>query len=178
MQISAYEELKAYWWMFLLSGLLSVAIGAALLVWPGKTLGVVGWLIGFWMLFFGIIRFLVALFGGKAEGRWVLLLVGVIGVALGIVVMKNPAETIGIIVLIAAIFWIISGLVDVFRGIQDGDLPGRGWVIVAGVLAVIAGAIVVIWPGASILVLAVIAGVYFLFDGVLQIVAAFKIKAA
>jgi len=92
--------------------------------------------------------------------------------------MKNPAETIGIIVLIAAIFWIISGLVDVFRGIQDGDLPGRGWVVVAGVLAVIAGAIVVIWPGASILVLAVIAGVYFLFDGVLQIVAAFKIKAA
>ncbi|MEN8112793.1 MAG: HdeD family acid-resistance protein [Actinomycetota bacterium] len=178
MQISVYEELKNYWWLFLVSGVLSVGIGAALLFWPDKTLGVVGWLIGFWMLFFGIIRFLIALFGGKADGRWVLLFISLIGIALGIVVMKNPAETIGVIVIIAAIFWIISGLVDVFRGIQDGDLPGRGWVIFGGALAIIAGVIVVLWPEASILVLAIIAGIYFLMDGALQIVAAFKIKAA
>ncbi|MEN8234124.1 MAG: HdeD family acid-resistance protein [Actinomycetota bacterium] len=178
MQISVYEELKNYWWLFLVSGVLSVGIGAALLFWPDKTLGVVGWLIGFWMLFFGIIRFLIALFGGESEGRWILLLVGVIGIVLGIVVMKNPAETIGIIVLIAAIFWVISGLFDVFRGFKDGDLPGRGWVIFGGALAIVAGAIVLLWPAASILVLAIIAGIYFLMDGALQIVAAFKIKNA
>ena len=123
-----YKELKAYWWLFLVSGLLSVFIGAALMFWPGKTLAVVGWFIGFWMLFFGVLRIVMALFGGKADGRWVILIVGIVGIVLGIVVMKNPAATIGLIALIAAIFWIISGIIDVFRAITDGDMPSRGWV--------------------------------------------------
>ena len=39
------------------------------------------------------------------------------------------------VVLIAAIFWVISGLIDLFRGISNGDLPARGWVIFGGVVA-------------------------------------------
>ncbi len=173
-----YKELKTYWWLFLVSGLLSIAIGGALVFWPGKTLTVVGWLIGFWMLFFGILRIVMALFGGKADGRWVILIVGIVGVALGIVVMKNPAETIGIIALIAAIFWIISGIIDVFRGITDGDMPSRGWVIVGGLAAIGAGAILLLWPAATVTVLAIIAGIFFFIDGVMQIMAGFEIKKA
>jgi len=173
-----YKEAKAYWWLFLVSGLLSILIGGALVLWPGKTLTVVGFLIGFWMLFFGIIRFLMALFGGESEGRWVLLMVGIVGIVLGIVVMKNPAETVGIIALIAAIFWIISGLVDVFRAVTDGDMPSRGWVIFGGLAAIAAGAIILLWPAASLTVLALVAGIFFLFDGVMQIVASFQIKNA
>jgi len=173
-----YEELKSYWWLLLISGLFGVFFGALLLFWPGKTLTVAGFLIGIWMLFFGIMRALVALFGGESDGRWVLFIVGIIGIVLGIVVVKNPAETIGIIVLIAAIFWIISGLIDVFRGITDGDMVARGWVIVGGILAVLAGAIVLLWPAASITVLAIVAGIFFIVDGVMQVVVSFQIKTA
>ena len=177
MQVTAREELKSFWWIFLITGVVNVGFGAVLLLWPDKTLAVVGWLIGLWMLFFGVIRFLIALFGGETDGRWALAFVGVAGIVLGIVVMKNPTETIGIIVLIVAIFWIIHGLIDVFRGIGNSELPARGWVIIGGALAAIAGTIILLWPEASILVLATIAGIFFIVDGVLQAVAAFKIKA-
>jgi len=178
MQASVYQELKSYWWLLLLSGIISILIGAALLFWPGKTLTVVGFLIGIWMLFFGIMRFLIALFGGDTDGRWMIALVGVAGIVLGIVVMRNPSETIGIIVLIAAIFWIITGLVDLFRGIGDGSMENRGWVIFGGVIAVLAGAVVLLWPSASLLVLAIIAGIYFIVDGIMQIIAGFQVKSA
>jgi uncharacterized membrane protein HdeD (DUF308 family) len=178
MQSSVYSELKKYWWLLLISGIVAILIGAALLFWPGKTLTVVGFLVGFWMLFFGIMRFLIALFGGDTDGRWVLMIVGVVGIALGIVVMRNPSETIAVIILIAAIFWIVSGLVDIFRGIGDGDMENRGWVIAGGALAVAAGAVVLLWPAASVLVLAIIAGVFFIIDGVMQIVAGFQVKNA
>ncbi len=178
MQTSVYNELKSYWWLLVVSGGLAILIGAALLLWPGKTLGVVGFLIGIWMLFFGIMRFLIALFGGDTDGRWVLMIVGVVGIVLGIVVMRNPAETIAIIVLISAIFWIISGLVDIFRGISDSAMENRGWVIGGGALAVAAGAVVLLWPAASVLVLAIIAGVFFIIDGVMQIVAGFQVRDA
>ena len=178
MQAAVYNELKDYWWLLLVSGLLSITIGGALLFWPGKTLTVVGFLIGLWMLFAGVMRFLIALFGGDTDGRWVILVVGIAGIVLGIVVMRNPSETIGIIVLIAAIFWIISGLVDVFRGISDGGMENRGWVVFGGVVATLAGAIVLLWPSASLLVLAVIAGVFFIVDGIMQIIAGFQVKNA
>ncbi len=173
-----YKELKTYWWLFLVSGLFSLFIGATLVFWPGKTLAVVGWLIGFWMLFFGVLRIVMALFGGKGDGRWIVLIVGVVGVALGIVVMKNPAETIGIIALVAAIFWIISGIIDVFRGISDEDMPSRGWVIFGGLAAIGAGAVLLLWPAATVTVLAIIAGIFFVVDGVMQILAGFEIKKA
>lgn len=178
MQTSVYSELKSYWWLLVVSGVIAILLGGALLLWPGKTLTVVGFLIGIWMLFFGIMRFLIALFGGDTDGRWVLMIVGVVGIVLGIVVMRNPSETIAIIVLITAIFWIISGLVDIFRGIGDSDMDNRGWVIAGGALAIAAGAVVLLWPAASVLVLAVIAGVFFIVDGVMQIIAGFQVKSA
>jgi uncharacterized membrane protein HdeD (DUF308 family) len=177
-QTSVYNELKSYWWLLVVSGVIAIIIGGALLLWPGKTLTVVGFLIGIWMLLFGIMRFLIALFGGDTDGRWVLMIVGVVGIVLGIVVMRNPSETVAIIVLIAAIFWIISGLVDIFRGIGDNDIDNRGWVIAGGALAIAAGAVVLLWPAASVLVLAIIAGVFFIVDGVMQIVAGFQVKNA
>ena len=79
MQTAVYNELKSYWWLLLLSGAFSIVIGGALLFWPGKTLTVVGFLIGLWMLFAGIMRFLIALFGGDTDGRWVILFVGIVG---------------------------------------------------------------------------------------------------
>jgi uncharacterized membrane protein HdeD (DUF308 family) len=173
-----YKELKTYWWLFLVSGLFSLFIGAALVFWPGKTLAVVGWLIGFWMLFFGVLRILMALFGGRADGRWIILIVGIVGVVLGIVVMKNPAETIGIVALIAGIFWIISGIIDVFGAVTDSEMPSRGWVIFGGLAAIGAGAVLLLWPAATVTVLAFVAGIFFFIDGVMQILASFGIKKA
>jgi uncharacterized membrane protein HdeD (DUF308 family) len=55
-------------------------------------------------------------------------------------------------------------------------LPGRVWYIVLGVISVIAGGVVVAWPFDSIVVLAVVSGVWLVLIGVMQIVQAFQIR--
>ncbi|GGN67038.1 membrane protein [Streptomyces albiflavescens] len=51
-------------------------------------------------------------------------------------------------------------------------------VLVAGIAALVLGVLVLIWPGASLLAAGVLFGLYLIFSGVLQLVAAFGTHAA
>lgn len=172
-----FARLQANWWIFLVSGLVSVVIGAALLFWPDKTLSVVAWLIGLWIFFFGIIRFLVSLFGGDTDSRWPMLIVGVLGIVLGLVVMRNPTETIALIAIISGVFLIIAGLLDVWRGLTN-DFPERWWVAFGGIVSAGFGAALIFYTEITVTILAVIVGVFLLIEGVIEIIASFQIKAA
>lgn len=178
MAATMLDDARTVWWMFLVSGVISLFFGLALIFFNDESLELIGFVIGLWILFFGIIRFLVSLFGGDSDGRWLMAIVGVLGIVLGIVVIRNPTETIAIIALIVGIFWIISGLIDVWRGITNGELSERMWVIMGGLIAIAAGALLVFWPEVSVKVLALIAGIFLLIDAVIQIITAFRIKAA
>ena len=103
---------------------------------------------------------------------------GIIGIVLGVAVMKNPEATIKLIVVITAIFWLISGLIDLFRGLADDHLPDRGIRIGFGGLSVFFAVIVLVWPAITIGVFAIIVGLYTVLVGALELVAAFQIKNA
>lgn len=178
MRIEMEETTAAdWWWLYLVTGVVSLLIGAALIWFREETLTFVGILIGLWILFFGIIRFLLAIFGGESEGRLMLAIVGVLGIALGIIVMKNPTETIGIIAVIVGLFWIVFGLVEVFQGVTNSDLAGRWWTVLGGAVAAGAGVLLVFWTEPTVMVLALIAGIFLVIEGVLEIIAAFQVKA-
>jgi uncharacterized membrane protein HdeD (DUF308 family) len=55
-------------------------------------------------------------------------------------------------------------------------LPGRGWYAVLGVISVIAGFVVLVWPFDSIVMLTLVTGVWLVLMGVVQIVQAFQIR--
>src|SRR5258705_10942313 len=50
--------------------------------------------------------------------------------------------------------------------------------ILPGLLAVILGVVILLWPGPSILVAAVLFGVYLLVSGIAQVVSAFSLAAS
>jgi len=172
------DDLKKGWWLFAVSGVLSVIIGGLLIFWPDATITVVTAIVGFFMIVTGVIRFLVAVLDSRAEERWLIAFAGIIGIVLGVIVMKNPEGTIKVIVLIVAIFWLISGLVDFFRGLTDSSLPDRKLRIVFGLMSGLFGVVVLVWPAITIGVFVIVAGIYSVFFGVLEIIAAFQIKNA
>jgi uncharacterized membrane protein HdeD (DUF308 family) len=57
-------------------------------------------------------------------------------------------------------------------------MPDRGWTVFTGVLSVIAGIIVLVWPGPTLLVLAIVLGIWLLIFGVMEIMAAFRLRRA
>ncbi|MFF9012860.1 HdeD family acid-resistance protein [Streptomyces sp. NPDC014870] len=61
-----------------------------------------------------------------------------------------------------------------------GMLAGAAWqaLLVAGLASLVLGILVLVWPGASLFVAGVLFGLYLLFSGVMQLVAAFGTHAS
>ncbi|MFD3944773.1 HdeD family acid-resistance protein [Streptomyces sp. NPDC058579] len=61
-----------------------------------------------------------------------------------------------------------------------GALAGAAWqaLLVAGLASLVLGILVLVWPGASLFVAGILFGLYLLFSGVMQLVAAFGTHAS
>jgi len=172
------EGAKKGWWLLLLLGIVSVIVGGLLVFWPGSTIAVVTMIVGFFMIVTGVVRFFVAVFDSHSEDRWLMVFAGIAGIVLGVVVMKNPEGTIKVIALIVALFWLIAGLVDFFRGLTNSDMPDRSARIIFGLMSAIFGIVILVWPAITIGVFAILVGIYAVFFGILEIIASFQIKNA
>jgi uncharacterized membrane protein HdeD (DUF308 family) len=76
------------------------------------------------------------------------------------------------LVIVISVFWILGGLVQAIGSIVDRG-PGWGWLLFSGLVSVAAGLLVITWPEATLLVVAVTAGIWMIVLGVVRIAAAF-----
>jgi uncharacterized membrane protein HdeD (DUF308 family) len=73
---------------------------------------------------------------------------------------------------------LLQGISGVAAGIGVRNLPDRGWYIVSGIVSVIAGIVVLVWPFDSIAALTLAAGIWLLVIGISQIMHAFQTRKA
>lgn len=173
-----FDDLRKAWWLLALLGVVSIGFGLLLVFWPGETLTVVATIVGLFIIVNGVIRFFQAIFDSNQEHRFLLVLVGLVGVVIGVVVMKNPEATIKLIVLLTALFWLISGMVDFFRGLTNRSTPDAGLRVAFGALTALFGVVILVWPSITIGIFAVLTGIYFVFFGIIEVYAAFQLKNA
>jgi uncharacterized membrane protein HdeD (DUF308 family) len=89
---------------------------------------------------------------------WLLLLRGIALVALGTLFIARPLATVTGLLFVLAIFWIITGVLAIVRSIRIREYSrGWGWMLASGLLGIVAGAIVLIFPLPSALVSLVLA---------------------
>ena len=74
------------------------------------------------------------------------------------------------------ISFVFQGFSGIAAGAGEPDLPGRGWYIVAGIITVIGGLVVLVWPFDSIAVLTLATGIWLIVVGITQVVQAFQIR--
>ena len=169
----APKLLHQLWKTMLAWGVLTLILGVVVLIWPGKSILVAAVLFGIYLLASGIAQIVFALFLDASGGQRVLLFIsGALSIVLGVIAFRHFEE--GWPILLLAI-WIGVGFI--FQGVAEAGLaasfpglPGRGWHIFLGVLSVIAGIVVMAWPFGSIVMLAIVAGVWLVVIGVTQII--------
>jgi uncharacterized membrane protein HdeD (DUF308 family) len=168
------------WKGTLVSGVLTIVLGAMVLVWPGPTILVASTMFGVYLLMSGLAElFLAFTLPRSAATRVMLFLTGALSLVLAILSFRHFGDAYAVLLLS---LWIGAGFI--FLGVSenavalsDRDLPGRGWYVALGLMIVIAGGIMLVWPFDSLVVLTIVSGVSLVVLGLIQIVKSFQIRS-
>ncbi len=163
------------WWLLLLGGLISVGVGIVALIWPGKTIVVVAILFAIYLIISGIFEIVRSFASGLTGGTRVLLIItGVLSVILGIFAIRSAFHAVEILVIFVGIAFLFRGFASLFLGFDAKD--GRGWNIFFGVIMLIGGVVILVWPAVSIVTLAWVIGIWLVIIGIYEIIAAFMVR--
>jgi uncharacterized membrane protein HdeD (DUF308 family) len=167
---SALHALAKRWWLILLRGVVAILFGILAFAWPGLTLLTLVLLYGAFALADGVIALATAVTGRGSAPTWWLVLVGIFGIAAGIVSFMFPGMTALILILLIGAWAIAHGIVEIAAAIQLRKEISNDWLLVlAGVLSVAFGFLVIAVPAAGALGLVWAIGAYSILFGVLLI---------
>lgn len=168
----------AHWRLLVIRGLVYIAFGIIALIYPGITLGVLLTIFGIFAFVDGIVAILSGV--GSPEGRkhmWALLLVGLLGIAAGIVTFAYPGMTVLALFYIIATWALVTGLVQLALAIiGPGDTDIRWHWALAGAFTVLFAILLYAFPVAGLLTLVWLIGFYAIVFGFVQIVLALRMR--
>jgi uncharacterized membrane protein HdeD (DUF308 family) len=170
--------LQRYWWMILIRGILAILFGILVFTWPGITLLSLVLVFGAYALVDGIANVVTAI-GGRREQEhwWVLLLLGLAGVALGVLTFLNPGITALVLLFYIAVWAIVTGLLQIVAAIRlRKEIEGEFWLALAGAASVALGVLLIARPGEGALAVLWIIGAYAILFGVVLLILAFKAR--
>lgn len=163
------------WGWILAYGVLVVLIGSLALGNPLATGLATGFLLGVMLLTYGLVALISGLSSLSKRGRWIEALLGLLGVAAGGFVLFAPFA--GALSLVWAIgFWLfVAGILELVSAIKGSH--DRGWRFALGLLDIVLGGFLLFsGPASSLVFLAGIVGISFLFRGVFLIILALGLR--
>jgi uncharacterized membrane protein HdeD (DUF308 family) len=171
------RALAKNWWLILLRGICAVIFGVLTFAWPGVTLAVLVLFYGAFAFVDGLLALIAAVMGGQPAPRWWLAIVGVLGIAVGIVTLMMPGMTALVLLYFIAFWAIMIGAMQVTGAIRLRKEIDNEWMLIAsGILSVVFGIILLVAPGAGALGLLFVIGVYAVIHGIMLITLAMRLR--
>jgi len=156
----ALGEAARAWWLLLVVGIASAVAGVILVTKPSNSLATLAVIFGIFLLVDGIVE-LVASFGHPAEGRVVAVIVGLLGLVVGIILIRHPTHAVTAIGLLIGIWLIAAGVLRLLRAIA---IPGLLQAVIA-VVEIVVGIVIVSDPHIGYATLAILTGIWLILNG-------------
>ncbi|MDA2918325.1 HdeD family acid-resistance protein [Desulfobacterota bacterium AH_259_B03_O07] len=168
--------LAEFWWAFVLRGILAVIFGIAAIMWPGKTLQLLLFIIGIYFFADGIVIMFTA-FNNK-DDWWMLFIEGIISMLFGIVIFFLPGITALILLYLVAMWALFTGLfelITVFR-LPKGHSAFR-FLVVMGILSVLLAILLIVFPGEGAVAAIWLIGIYAILFGISTVIFGLKLRS-
>lgn len=174
------RSLAEHWGLVLAYGLVTLGLGVVLLVWPHASITVFAVLVAIQLIVLGVIRIVQALSTDRRDGaaRALIGLGGGLALIVGLLVLRDPLQSVVVVTMILGAFWIIAGVMDILGAFMGVEREGRGWDVLAGVLSILWGIVLIEWTDISLKLLVLLTGIWLILAGAIATIAAFKLRSA
>jgi hypothetical protein len=107
-----------------ITGLLSIATGVLIIVWPAPGLLAVAIVLGAWLLVMGTLAITGAFAARELlPNWWLLLIVGLLEISLGVLALANPGATLAALITVAGIWATAIGVMRIVLAFEVKRLP-------------------------------------------------------
>ncbi len=104
---------------------------------------------------------------------WLFLIRGLLALAFGIALLAFPVAGLWVIAILFGAYAFVDGILALVAATRMRHAGGRwGWLLLEGVVGIVAGICAALWPGLAVLTLAVLLGAWAIVTGVLAIASA------
>jgi uncharacterized membrane protein HdeD (DUF308 family) len=160
-------EISQGWWLLLIVGISSVVAGAIFVAKPSNSLATLAVVFGIFLLIDGIIELIESL-GHSQENRGLAAVVGILGIVIGIILIRHPTHAVTAIGLLIGIWLVATGAAGLARAIALGYWSLLRLVI--AVLKIAVGIAIIADPHIGYATLAVLTGIWLIVNGISAIV--------
>jgi uncharacterized membrane protein HdeD (DUF308 family) len=169
-------KIEKVWWLYLLSGLLSVVFGFVVVSYKDATIFALTYFASAFLLAAGLFQFLAGV--TVPRHRWAFILQGLLSIIAGVLLFAWPGITIYVVTILIAWSFFLFGFADIIHSMQSRHLP-HWWVhLVRGVLLVVIAFLALRHPGGTTSTLILLLGIGSVLFGVVEIFSAFSARHA
>src|SRR6516164_1130418 len=173
------SALKQNWWVLVLRGIIAIAFGIVSFIWPGVTALALVFLLAAFAFVEGIFA-LIGAFGYGLPGgqRLLMVLLGLLGLAVGIFAVARPGVAAVTIVIWVAWWAIIAGIIQIVVAIEMRKEIENEWALIIGALLSIAFGILLLWrPLAGVITLAYLFGFFAIIFGIAMLSLGMRLRS-
>jgi uncharacterized membrane protein HdeD (DUF308 family) len=165
--------------MLALRGVAAILFGILAIMWPNITLLVL-------VAFFAVYAFITAgatIYAGVKnrstdKGWWLLLLLGLVAFAAGVLSIVYPAVTALVLVLLMGANALVTGVLDMAIAIRLRKRIQNEWLLIfTGIISVVFGVLVMAFPGAGALAMVWLVSFYSVLTGVLLLALGIRMRS-
>ena len=166
------------WWAIALRGGISMLFGLLALFLPGLTAASLIVLFGIFALADGAFAMMAAIWAAERHERWgPLVLEGTVGLVAGLIAVIEPLAAAFGLLMIIGVWAMVTGIFELMAARRlRRELAGEWLLASTGVLSILLGLFIAIFPGAALVALIWIVGIYALLFGVVLLAFAFRLR--
>lgn len=174
------DTLLRHWCLLAARGAIAIVFGLLAIAWPGVTLLTLAALFAAFSLLGGAVWIFGAVrYRHHDPNWWMLMVLGLVSLAIGVLATFNPAITLLTLMLLMGASAVLSGVLDIVIAFRLRKVIRGEWLLMlSGLASLVFGLIVLLFPlGTGAMILATLISAYAIFSGVLLICLALRVRA-
>ena len=159
------EAISKHRFLFLIQAIFMIVAGVIAIVYPLVTTFAVSLFLGWILVATGLFQAIGLFAAAKSPNFWLSLISAALAIAVGVILLRNPALAVGTLALLLIVYFIVEGVAKIAFSLTVRPLENWGLVLLSGLVGLAIGIYLMLNPVLTLWILGLLVGFHLLAEG-------------